>query len=45
VAALPRSEQRPELEQQQGGYHLHLHGLTPEEIAAILSERRRLPGR
>ena len=37
--ALPTQE-RPELEQQPGGVHLHLHGVTPEEIAAAL---QRLP--
>jgi len=30
---------RPELEQRDGGQHLHFHGVSAEEVAAILRQR------
>jgi len=39
------AQERPGIEQQHGGVHLHLHGATAEEIAAALRQLPRADGR
>ena len=33
-------QQQPRMELDQGGMHLHLHGVSPEEVAEILAQQR-----